>query len=472
MNHRSSVFALAGLAGLAAAPQPAGAAPRFKHIILIIQENRTPDNLFGSNPHFEPNVDIATHGVTGTGATIALQKLPLADCYDLGHGHDSFQASINRGFEFNTIKLAKNCAMPANAEFKYVDNSTGTVQPYFDIAKQNGFANRMFQTNQGPSFPAHQFLFGGTSAPQRFSPLFAAENTKTPTDAGCAATSGTTVAVIDALGSETANARIAPCFEHATLSDILQTAQPPISWRYYAPSAGYIWTAPNAIQHICVPATVNGIRQCTGVDWVDHVEPNNPAQVLSDISACNLRQMSWVIPTAEASDHPIGNTGLGPSWVASIVNAVGKQTCAGEDYWKTTAIFITWDDWGGWYDHVPPFEIVKPYNWGAGYTYGFRVPLLVVSAFTQPGLVSNGIFDFGSILLFIERNFGVGYIGAKYGTNKYMQYADFQAAQPGRGDLATFFNLASPKAFTPIAAPVGAAAFIAAPKSIVPVDDE
>ena len=82
--------------------------------------------------------------------------------------------------------------------------------------------------------------------------------------------------------------------------------------------------------------------------------------------------------------------------MASIVNAIGNSP-----YWSNTAIFITWDDWGGWYDHVPPHSIINSYE------YGFRVPLIVVSPYAKPGYVSHVTHDFGSILKFIEQNFGL-----------------------------------------------------------------
>ncbi len=152
----------------------------FQHIILIIQENRTPDNLFGSNPSFEPGVDIAANGTNTKGETIPLTAVALAGCYDLYHAHQSFTLMYDGGkmdgAGRNSVGATRKCAVPATPEFKYVDNSDGQVQPYFDIAAQYGFANRMFQTSQGPSFPAHQFLFGGTSAPTTDNPLFAAEN--------------------------------------------------------------------------------------------------------------------------------------------------------------------------------------------------------------------------------------------------------------------------------------------------------
>jgi phospholipase C len=443
----------------------------FKHIIVVVQENRTPDNLFGSKPTFEPGVDIATSGPTSTGSTVTLTPVALDGCYDISHSHAAFEDAYTKGFDTEPHNSPKGCKVPSSPQYKYVDNSTGTVQPYFDIATSNGFANRMFQTNQGPSFPAHQFLFGGTSAPVASTGLFAAENPSGMAGAGCTAGDTALVALIDATGSETSHQAIYPCFDHQTLGDLLDAAATPIGWRYYSPGDTSIWTAPNAIRHICLPAMIGGVRECTGSDWVRDVVTSSPSQVLTDIGACNLQPVSWVIPTGEESDHAGINNGSGPSWVASIVNAVGSAaSCNGESYWKDTAIFVTWDDWGGWFDHVPPFKVPSPYKWGAGYTYGFRVPLLVVSAYTQPGQVSNAIFDFGSILAFMEKNFGLGFIGP--GTSSLTRYADYQATRPGRGDLSVFFTLTAAKKFSPIASALTIRDFINAPKSVVGPDDD
>ena len=76
----------------------------------------------------------------------------------------------------------------------------------------------------------------------------------------------------------------------------------------------------------------------------------------------------------------------GPSWVASVVNAIGNSP-----YWASTAIFITWDDWGGWYDHVPPPQVLVncTQTWGCGYVYGFRVPLIVISPYIKAHYISK-----------------------------------------------------------------------------------
>jgi phospholipase C len=211
---------------------------------------------------------------------------------------------------------------------------------------------------------------------------------------------------LDPLTNETKSTY--PCYEHNTLIDLLDAQK--ISWRYYAnvpacdPKAGPcaptgIWVGPNAIQHLCVPnaAPPNGTA-CTGAEWVANVLPN--VQVLSDIQSGNLPAVSWVIPDGKSSDHANINTGEGPSWVASVVNAIGNS-----QYWNDTAIIITWDDWGGWFDHVAPTA-------RNSYEYGFRVPLIVVSPFAKAAYISHQPHDFGSILKFIEGVFGLPSIDA------------------------------------------------------------
>jgi phospholipase C len=411
----------------------------FQHIIFIVQENRSPDNLFGSNPKFEPGVDIGRSGLNLAGATVQLTPIPLANCYEVIHGHDQFTKQYDKGkmdgASSNPIVPETGCTVPPNPQYKYVDNNTGTVQPYFDLATNYGWANRMFQTNEGPSFPAHQFIISGTSAPSTTSDLFASDNSAPSGPVGCLAAADVTVPLISPTGQLTYQY---PCFEHPTLTDLLDDAKKPITWTYYAATASSIVTAPNAIDHMCGPTTVNGKLACTAAEWENHVAIPQ-TRILNDIGGCKLRGVSWVTPNGPESDLPGGNSGLGPSWVASVVNAVGNSKCP---YWENTAIVIIWDDWGGWYDHVPPFQTGGQSNgWGTSYVYGFRIPMIVVSAYTPQGYVDNNTHDFGSLLQFVETNFGgLGLIGPGY-------YADAYS-----DDLSVFFTLTSPRVFTPIAA--------------------
>jgi phospholipase C len=408
-------------------PPPPTYSQRFKHVVVIFQENRTPDNLF----HGFPNADIADSGVNSAGQSIPLTQIDLANDYDLSHAHAAFVDMYDGGKMDGADKIPISCVAgavscpPPNPQFMYVNPSE--VQPYFQLGEQYTFGDRMFQTNQGPSFPAHQFIIAGTSAPTATSDLFASENPFG--GAGCVAAVGSLVTLIDPLGNE--NQQIYPCFEHPTLMDLLDVQM--VTWRYYAPSAGSIWTGPNAIQHIR-----------SGPDWANVIIPQT--QVLTDILNGQLAQVTWVIPDGADSDHAASNNGTGPSWVASIVNAIGTS-----QYWSDTAIIITWDDWGGWYDHVAP----SIYD---SYEYGFRVPLIIVSPYTKQGYVSHVTHDFGSILKFIEEIFKLPSLG----------YADARA-----DDFSDCFDLSqTPITFQAIPAKVDKNFFLTVKRPFTPPDDD
>jgi phospholipase C len=419
----------------------------FQHIVVIFQENRTPDNLFQDPVLMTRGADIASSGLNSLGQTIPLNPIDLGTTgsnpqnYDLSHAHAAF-VSMYDGGKMDGANLipcspAANCPPNAHPNPQYMYVKPSDVQPYFMLAEQYTFGDRMFQTNEGPSFPAHQFIISGTSAPTATSNLFAAENPNL-SPAGCIALLTNRVRMIDPTGSENNAVPEYPCFEHPTLTDFLNAKG--VTWRYYAPSAGSIWTGPDAIEHICQQQTINGMLTCTGPDWTNNVVIPQ-SQVLVDIANGQLPQVSWIIPDGRSSDHALANDGSGPSWVASIVNAVGKSP-----YWANTAIIITWDDWGGWYDHVAPKVINDGVSWGSGYVYGFRVPLIVVSPYAKAAHISHTTHDFGSILKFIETTFDMPSLG----------YADGPA-----DDLSDCFNLTQvPLSFHAIPAALDAAHFI------------
>lgn len=401
-------------------------APRkIQHVVIIFQENRTPDNLF----HGLPNADIADAGLNSKGEVIPLTPTSLETTYDLDHSHhafvEMFDGSRMDGADKVACRPVMSVACPPTPQFRYVNPSE--VAPYFQLAEQYTFADRMFQTNQGPSFPAHQFIISGTSAPNEGSSDYAAENVVGPSlpgsgsflKSGCAG-ARQSVALIGPTGHEFQ--RVPPCFEHYTLMDLLDPKG--IDWRYYTTGVSWenvLWTAPDAIHHLRF-----------GPDW-NRVVPSS-TQVLMDVANNQLPEVSWVIPTGQNSDHAGVNTGGGPSWVAAVVSAIGNSP-----YWGNTAIFITWDDWGGWYDHVAP----PIYNY---YEYGFRVPLIVVSPYARAHYVSHQMHDFGSILRFIEDNFYLPTLG----------FADARA-----DDLSDCFDFSqAPLKFQAISAPISAEQFL------------
>lgn len=449
---RDRMKLIAALFLLVAAQPAAAQLAHFEHVVIVVQENRTPDNLFyaicGARPCSTHPKDNSTYDIqvghwldkNAKRGTVNPTALPLDTLYDPRHAHDDFVKMCDldttsgacRMDGASDIKCYSTC--PQNTPLTYVDNSRGTINPYLFIAENYGWANYMFQTNQGPSFPAHQFLFGATSAPSRAADhkgTFAAENAKNNNKInGCIAPDGSTVALINANGVE--YRKVYPCFEHKTLGDVLDATG--LSWRYYTPGAGDLWSAPDAIQHICRPSA----GTCTGGMWRKHVALL-PTDVFGDLRNCALPDVAWVIPSAQYSDHPGTNLGLGPTWVAAVINAIGRSPCKNTDgtsYWNSTAIVVTWDDWGGFYDHEPP--TLLPYPQG-GYQYGFRVPFLFVSAYTPQGYINNKRRDFGAIIRFVEYNFGIA-----MGT---LTFADLRSV----GNLADFYDLSSsPRPFQTI----------------------
>ncbi len=387
---------------ISSSPTPTPDLQKIQHIIIVVQENRTTDNLFNGFP----GANTVRSGLSHTGVEIPLQPIPLEVNYDLGHVHESFLADYNfgamNGFDSERAIPYPGYSPQANPAFGYVPQSE--TQPYFQMGERFTFADEMFQTNQGPSFPAHQYLISGTSIPEVGSDLLVSEDVfkygNSGHNGGCDAPPGAYTYLIDHAGNETQ--QIFPCFEHQTLVDLLDAKG--ISWTYYSPRKYFLWEGLDAIRH-----------SRYGPDWTHVVVPETT--IFNDIASGNLATVSWVIPTNVNSDHSASGSNAGPSWVASIVNAIG-----GSQYWGSTAIFVTWDDWGGWYDHVKP----PIYD---SYEDGFRVPLLVVSPYARAGYVSHVPHEFGSILKFVEERFALGTLG----------YTDARS-----DDLLDCFNFSQP----------------------------
>ena len=149
-----------------------------------------------------------------------------------------------------------------------------------------------------------------------------------------------------------------------------------------------------------------------------------------DVKSGRMRAVSWITPTCANSDHAGCGSNTGPSWVASLVNAVGESK-----YWNTTAIFIFWDDYGGWYDDVAPQMV--DYD-----GLGLRLPLLIISPYARKGYVSHVHYEHGSILKFVEDLWNLPRLAA----------SDARANSPA-SDCFDFSQ--PPRRFVPIPAPHG-----------------
>src|SRR5207248_263315 len=154
-----------------------------------------------------------------------------------------------------------------------------------------------------------------------------------------------------------------------------------LSWRYY--NTVPIWDGPSMIKSL----------------YGSSSDVHNVNQFTNDIQTGNLANVSWVIPTGEATDHP-------PSLLQPAQNFVTQEVSAimNSQYWANTAIFVTWDDWGGVYDHVAPPQI-------DALGLGPRVPLLVISPWAKHGYISHRLGEFSSFVKFIENIFHLPNLG-------------------------------------------------------------
>ncbi|HEY6327529.1 MAG TPA: alkaline phosphatase family protein [Candidatus Cybelea sp.] len=453
--HRHCIIFLAALTALAACgqnstlgPSPAsgarppramrplsGTSSKIQHVVIIFQENRSINDLFNGLP----GAGTVRVGKNSLGRSVTLLPRLLTAPYDISHQHSAFVTEYDGGKldGFNLVysvclKQQKACPPADIRAYAYVPEKD--VEPYFIMARRYAFARNMFQTNQGPSFPAHQYILSGTSTISNSSSLRAAENpltTKKKLTGGCDSPKGSLVWLIDPKGRE--KRQIYPCFDRNSLIAPIEAQS--LTWRYYQAHLGPgLWEGPDAILPV-----YNSSEFSTDV-----VAP--PSQVLTDIANGNLANVAWVTPTAAASDHPGITDGSGPSWVASVVNAIGKS-----QYWNDTAIFVTWDDWGGWYDPAPPHQ----YN---SYELGFRVPLVVISPYAKPHYISTKQHEFGSILKFTENAFNLGSLGT----------TDVRS-----DDLSDCFDFSKPpRKFVPIPAPRGSDYFLRQPASAQNPDDD
>ncbi len=413
--------------GYASADGSTGAG-KIEHVVIVVQENRSFDDLFAGYP----GADTVSSGKTKAGKTIALKPVSLTTQYDIDHSATAMFAACD-----GTGKVpGTNCKMdafdqerllggPRNGQYVYVPH--GETKPYFEMAHEWVLGDRMFQSHLDESFVSHQYIIAGQAQ--------SSVNVPFVPDWGCDGGKRSFVQTIgkDRVFGKTQRA----CFDYMTLGDELDGAG--LSWRFYTskisnPADG-VWSGYQAVRHIRY-----------GPDWKkDVITPQK--RFLRDVAGGTLANVTWVTPTCEESDHVNCGGGFGPSWVASIVNAVGNSP-----FWGSTAIFVMWDDWGGLYDHVPPAHLDDD-------GLGFRVPLLVISPYAKRSYVSHVRYEHGSILKFAEDVFGLGRLAA----------SDARANSPA-GDSFDFTK--PPRPFVPIQAPKGPSFFLHRADDLRPPDNE
>ena len=354
-----------------APPPTAGGIDLIQHIVFIIKENRSFDSYFGTFP----GANGATSGEISNGQIIPLNHEPDSTPRDIGHDWVSSHLAINNG-DMNQFDLISGNGEDGNLNgdyLSYTQFQQSDIPNYFNYATNFVLADNMFSSLSGPSFPNHLYTIAAQSAGAISNP-----STGLGPAWGCDSPANFTVQVLGTTGQITNQY---PCFDVTTLADNLQAASLP--WAYYGPpegSNGYVWVAMDAINHI----------RNTSL-WTTNVIPET--QFVSDAKNGKLPAVSWLV--TGLSEHPPASACDGENWTVEQINAI----MSGPD-WPSTAIFITWDDFGGFYDHVPP----PPED---TYGLGIRVPLLIISPYAKNGYVSHTQYELSSVLKFVEERFGL-----------------------------------------------------------------
>jgi phospholipase C len=387
---------------------------QIRHIIFLVKENRTYDCYFG---RFDGG-NGTTVGRLSNGATVALGDMP-DHAVDGDHSWDAALKAMDNGAmdKFNLIQgaLLPDGGACSWGPCNYVAAQPSALPNYWSMAQNYVLGDNFFSSLHGPSFPNHLFTIAAQSG--GFGPadsgfradggpgtqLGAMDNPgkggKPPPIAdagtwvgyqgfapagveldggygGCDSQPGARVRVRDPEGDEE---EIYPCFDVPTLGDSLTQAG--VSWAMYGAQEGeggyQLWSIYAAIRHI---------RESP--DWSQRLRPGN--QIFADIDAGTLPAVSWISGYGGMSEHPTASTCQGENWTVDLLNQLGASPL-----WSSSVVFITWDDFGGFYDHVPPPQL-------DGFGLGPRVPLLLVSPFALAGHVDHTQSEFASVLRFIE----------------------------------------------------------------------
>lgn len=372
---------------------------RIKHIIIIVKENRTYDNLFGRFPRG----DGATHGTLSNGRRIALGHAPDAYPHDLGHDFFSGLTAIDGGKmdQFDLVAGGRDLT-------GYTQYHRRQIPNYWRYAAHYALADRMFSSMYGPTLPEHLFTVAASAS--------RVVSNKLQPATGHGLYCEDPREHFDRLRHHARLMRwerrtqlgkiqkllysVRACLDIHTIFPELERAG--ISWKYYA--------EPDEFQN-----EEQAVRQVRMVPsrWKKVVDP---AEFTDDARSGNLPTVSYLLPPTNLNDHPSSKKRgicVGENWTVRRINDVME----GPD-WKSTAIFLTWDDFGGFYDHVKPPQIDDM-------GLGPRVPLIVISPWVRPHTILHGRYEFSSFLAFMERMFDL----------KPLTHRDAQA-----NDLFSAFN--------------------------------
>ncbi len=314
-------------------------------VIVIMKENHAFDNYFGTFPGAD-GPPANTSLPDGLGGTIGPHWLNASSTPDIPHDRSAMLESYDGGRN-DLFAAVANQAAPGlgNASLGYYD--ARELPATWALARNFTLADEYFASVMGPTVPNRLFSVAGQA------------------------------------GGLTSNALPVGGVDFPTIFDQLQERA--ISWRYYAF---------NDLLNRALPLVFNHIAQNPAM--AANVVPMS--RLTTDIAAGNFPSVTFIDPEGilpgdlAIDDHPPGDVTVGDAWTGSTVAALMASSM-----WSHSAILLTWDESGGFYDHVPPPQV-------DGYGYGFRVPMLVISPFSRPGAIDSTVMDHTSILKLIATN--------------------------------------------------------------------
>ena len=358
---------------------------RIKHIVFIVKENRTFDHMFGRFPGAEGT----TSGYTCDGKKVELTRATQKE-YGADHSFVAGLTAVNGG-KMNCFDAIRS----GSIERSYNQYRRADIPNYWKYAETFALADRFFSSIYGPTGVEHLWIIAAQS--DRF------VDHQRPEQAGNGPPrehcddedermwsfkklTDEEEAIAYELEERPAIEELVrrfweerwPCTDIKTLPDLLEDAG--LSWRYYDGDNPYV-------------QVMRMIKHIRTTDMWEKVVPE--ARFVEDARAGELPAMSWVIPPYDVSDHPGGKTAHsicdGENWTVRTINAVMESP-----NWPETAIVLTWDDFGGFYDHVPPPHVDL-------YGLGPRVPTIIISPWVKPGYIDSRTYEFSSVLKFAER---------------------------------------------------------------------
>ena len=357
-------------------PPGKGSAGKIQHIVFIVKENRSFDNYFGTFP----GANGATTAKISTGSTITLGHMPDPASHDMGHQWLHSHNDIDGG-KMDRFDQEFDCSINGD-NLCLTQLYQADIPNYWSYAQSFTLADEAFSNVSSGSYPAHLDMVAASNLNTLDNP-----HSSNPAQWGCDASVGTTVVTMDPTTYVVGTTF--PCFTASTLGDLADTAG--VSWKAYTSilpqQSGYIYNHFRSFNSIF-----------NGPDWGTKVVTYN--DFTTDALAGNLPAISWLTPPSADTDHPPDSACVGENWTVQQINAIMQGPAS---QWNNTVIVLTWDDWGGLYDHVPP-----PYRDQFG--LGLRVPFMIISPYSIKGVYHTQI-EFASVLRFMEETFNLPSLG-------------------------------------------------------------